>query len=34
MLLRQNISQVFNAETFIIGLLAGVLGIGITLITT
>jgi putative ABC transport system permease protein len=25
-----NISQVFNAETFIIGLVAGVLGIGIT----
>ena len=29
---KKNISQVFNAETFIIGLLAGVLGIGITLI--
>ncbi len=27
-----NISQVFNAETFIIGLLSGLLGIGITLI--
>ncbi|MEG0365908.1 MAG: FtsX-like permease family protein, partial [Coprobacillus sp.] len=29
---KKNISQVFNAETFIIGLLAGVLGIVITLI--
>lgn len=29
---KKNISQVFNAETFIIGLLAGILGIGITLI--
>lgn len=29
---KRNISQVFNAETFIIGLLAGLLGIGITLI--
>lgn len=29
---KHNISQVFNAETFIIGLLAGVLGIVITLI--
>lgn len=29
---KQNVSQVFNAETFIIGLLAGVLGIGITLL--
>lgn len=29
---KKNISQVFNAETFIIGLLAGLLGIGITLI--
>ncbi|MBQ0065610.1 MAG: ABC transporter permease, partial [Firmicutes bacterium] len=29
---KPNISQVFNAETFIIGLLAGVLGIVITLI--
>ena len=29
---KHNISQVFNAETFIIGLLAGLLGIGITLL--
>ena len=29
---KQNISQVFNAETFIIGLLSGIMGIGITLI--
>ena len=29
---RMNIAQVFNAETFIIGLLAGVFGIGLTLI--
>ena len=29
---KRNISQVFNAETFIIGLLAGVLGIVITLL--
>lgn len=29
---KRNVSQVFNAETFIIGLLAGLLGIGITLI--
>ena len=29
---KRNISQVFNAETFIIGLLAGLLGIGITLL--
>ena len=29
---KHNISQVFNAETFIIGLLAGVLGIVVTLI--
>lgn len=29
---KHNISQVFNAETFIIGLLAGVLGIAITLL--
>jgi ABC-type antimicrobial peptide transport system permease subunit len=28
---RHNISQVFNAETFITGALAGILGIGITL---
>ena len=29
---KQNISQVFNAETFIIGLAAGLIGIGLTLI--
>ncbi len=29
---KRNISQVFNAETFIIGLCAGILGIGITLL--
>ena len=29
---KQNISQVFNAETFIIGLCAGLMGIGITLL--
>ena len=29
---KQNISQVFNAETFIIGLLSGTLGIGVTLL--
>lgn len=29
---KRNISQVFNAETFMIGLLAGILGIGITLL--
>ncbi len=29
---KHNISQVFNAETFIIGLLAGVMGIAVTLI--
>ena len=29
---KKNISQVFNAETFIIGLFAGLIGIGITLI--
>ena len=29
---KKNISQVFNAETFIVGLLAGLLGIGITLL--
>ena len=29
---KQNISSVFNAETFIIGLLAGVFGIGLTLL--
>lgn len=29
---KRNISQVFNAETFIIGLLAGLIGIGVTLL--
>ena len=29
---KHNISQVFNAETFIVGLLAGVIGVGITLL--
>ena len=29
---KRNISQVFNAETFIIGLLAGAIGIGVTLL--
>ena len=29
---RHNISQVFNAETFIIGFCAGAMGIGITLL--
>ena len=29
---KHNISQVFNAETFMIGLLAGVIGVGITLL--
>ena len=29
---KRNISEVFNAETFIIGLLAGLLGVGITLL--
>lgn len=29
---KRNISEVFNAETFIIGLLAGLLGVGITLV--
>jgi putative ABC transport system permease protein len=29
---KRNVSQVFNAETGIIGLLAGILGVGITLI--
>jgi len=29
---KQNVAQVFNAETFIIGTLAGVIGIGITLL--
>ena len=30
---KRNISQVFNAETFIIGLCSGLLGIGVTLVT-
>ena len=30
---KRNISQVFNAETFIIGLCSGLIGIGITLLT-
>lgn len=29
---KRNISQVFNAETFIIGLLSGLIGVGVTLI--
>ena len=29
---KRNISQVFNAETFIVGLCSGVIGIGITLL--
>ncbi len=29
---KRNISQVFNAETFIIGLLSGLLGVGVTLL--
>lgn len=29
---KHNVSQVFNAETFIIGLLSGAIGIGITLL--
>ena len=29
---KRNISDVFNAETFIIGLLAGLLGVGVTLV--
>ena len=29
---KRNVSQVFNAETFIIGLLAGVLGVGVSLL--
>lgn len=29
---KRNISQVFNAETFIVGLLAGIIGVGITLL--
>ena len=31
---KRNISQVFNAETVIIGLLAGVLGVGVTVLLT
>lgn len=31
---KQNISQVFNAETFIIGLFSGILGVGITILLT
>ena len=30
---KHNISQVFNAETFIIGLCSGLIGVGITLLT-
>jgi len=30
---KRNISQVFNAETFIIGLCSGLIGVGITLVT-
>ncbi len=30
---KKNISQVFNAETFIIGLIAGIIGVGISLLT-
>ena len=29
---KRNISEVFNAETFIVGLLAGLIGIGMTLL--
>ena len=29
---KQNISQVFNAETFIIGLCSGLIGVGITIL--
>ncbi len=29
---KRNISSIFNAETFIVGLLAGILGIGVTLV--
>ena len=29
---KRNISQVFNAETFIVGLFAGLIGIGVTLL--
>ena len=31
---KRNISQVFNAETIIIGLLAGVLGVGVSMLLT
>lgn len=31
---KQNISQVFNAETFIIGLFSGILGVGISILLT
>ncbi|MCH5353625.1 MAG: ABC transporter permease, partial [Acutalibacter sp.] len=31
---KRNISQVFNAETVIIGLLAGILGVGVTMLLT
>ena len=31
---KRNISQVFNAETIIIGLLAGMLGVGVTMLLT
>ena len=31
---KKDISRVFNAETFIVGLIAGVLGIGITILLT
>ena len=31
---KHNVAQVFNAETFIIGTLAGVIGIGVTLLLT
>lgn len=31
---KQNISQVFNAETFIVGLFSGILGVGISILLT
>ena len=31
---KKNISQVFNAETFVIGLFSGLLGVGVTLLLT
>ena len=31
---KKDISRVFNAETFIIGLIAGIIGVGITLLLT